>query len=135
MPPKSTPPARFQASLVPVLQKIRVVYIFWYSIFHVIQKPHRYTLAQKIDTLFIEIIEMLTSASFVKKTDKIIYLRTAIRKLDTLKILLNILWETRSIDTQKYELLSLPLDEIGRMLGGWLGQVEKQNSPAHAREK
>ncbi len=78
---------------------------------------------------------MLTSASFVKKTDKIIYLRTAIRKLDTLKILLNILWETRSIDTQKYELLSLPLDEIGRMLGGWLGQVEKQNSPAHAREK
>ena len=132
---KSTPPARFQASLVPVLQKIRTVYIFWYSVFHTIQKPHRYTLAPKIDTLFIEIIEMVASASFVKKTDKIIYLRTAIRKLDTLKILLNILWETRSLDNQKYELLSLPLDEIGRMLGGWLGQVEKQNSPADAGEK
>ena len=78
---------------------------------------------------------MVASASFVKKTDKIIYLRTAIRKLDTLKILLNILWETRSIDSQKYELLSLPLDEIGKMLGGWLGQVEKQNSPADAGEK
>ncbi len=78
---------------------------------------------------------MVASASFVKKIDKIIYLRTAIRKLDTLKILLNILWETRSIDNQKYELLSLPLDEIGRMLGGWLGQVEKQNSPTNAGEK
>jgi hypothetical protein len=114
---------------VPVLQKTRSVYLFWYGIFHIVPKPHRYTLAPKIDTLFIELIEMIASASFVKKQDKIIYLRTAIRKLDTLKILLNILWDSRSLDTKKYELLSTPLDEIGKMLGGWLGQVEKQNSP------
>jgi hypothetical protein len=106
------------------------VYLFWYSIFHVVPKPHRYTLAPKIDNLFIELIEMIVSASFVRKQDKIVYLRSAIRKLDTLKILLYILWETRSLDTKKYELLSVPLDEIGKMLGGWLGQVEKQNSPA-----
>ena len=111
------------------------MYLFWYSIFHVVQKPHRYTLAPKIDTLFIELIEMIASASFVKKTDKIIYLRTAIRKLDTLKILLHILWETRSLDTKKYELLSVPIDEIGKMLCGWLGQVEKQNSPKEPGEK
>ncbi len=127
---KSTPPDRFQANLVPVLQKTRTVYIFWYSIFHIVPKPHRYTLAPKIDTLFIELVEMIASASFVKKQDKIIYLRTAIRKLDTLKILLHILWDTRSLDTKKYEQLSVPLDEIGKMLGGWLGQVEKQNTPA-----
>jgi hypothetical protein len=128
-PAKSTPPEKFQASLVPVLQKTRTVYLFWYGIFHVVPKPHRYTLAPKIDSMFIELIEMIASASFVKKQDKIIYLRTAIRKLDTLKILLNILWDSRSLDTKKYELLSVPLDEIGKMLGGWLGQVEKQNSP------
>ncbi len=69
---------------------------------------------------------MTCSASFVKKLDKSVYLKTAIRKLDTLKIFLNILWETRSIDNKKYELLSIPLEEVGRMLGGWLGQVEKQ---------
>ncbi len=76
---------------------------------------------------------MTTSASFLPKQDKLPYLRTAIRKLDILKILLSILWETRSIDTTKYELLSVPLEEIGKMSGGWLGQVErqleKQNSP------
>ncbi len=78
---------------------------------------------------------MIASASFVKKQDKIIYLRTAIRKLDTLKILLSILWDSRSLDTKKYELLSTPLDEISKMLGGWLGQVEKQNSPEQTGEK
>lgn len=118
-----------QPSLVPVLQKIKSVYVFWYSIYHLVPKTHRYTLALKIDTLFIELIEMSASASFTQKQDKIPYLRTAIRKLDTLKILLLVLWETRSIDTKKYEQLSTPLDEVGKMLGGWLGQTEKQNSP------
>ncbi len=71
---------------------------------------------------------MCASASFVQKLDKVIYLKTAIRKLDTLKILLMVLWESKSIDNKKYEMLSIQLDEIGKMLGGWLGQVEKQNS-------
>ena len=97
--------------------------------YHTIPKTHRYTLALKIDSLYIDIIEMTTSASFIQRQDKLPYLRTAIRKLDTLKILLSILWETKSIDTKKYELLSAPLEEIGKMLGGWYGQVEKHNSP------
>ena len=104
------------------------MYVFWYDTYHLVPKVHRYTLALKIDTLFVELIEMSASASFVQRQDKIPYLRTAIRKLDTLKILLMILWETHSIDTKKYELLSVPLEEIGKMLGGWLGQTEK-NSP------
>jgi uncharacterized membrane protein YjdF len=116
-----------QGKLVPILGKIKSIYVFWYSIYHIVPKTHRYTLALKIDNLFIEIIEMCASASFVQKLDKVIYLRTAIRKLDTLKIMLMVLWETRSIDTKKYELLSVPLDEIGKMLGGWLGQTEKHN--------
>ena len=110
---------------MPILGKIKRIYIFWYSIYHTVSKTHRYTLALKIDNLFVEIIEMCASASFVQKVDKIIYLRTAIRKLDTLKIMLMVLWETRSIDTKKYELLSVPLEEVGKMLGGWLGQTEK----------
>lgn len=72
---------------------------------------------------------MTSSASFVKKENKIPYLRTAIRKLDTLKILLLILWETKSINDKKYELISITLDEIGRMLGGWLGNTEKTKTP------
>jgi hypothetical protein len=41
-----------------------------------------------------------------------------------------VLWETKSIDNKKYIALSLQLDEIGKMLGGWNGQLSKQNSPA-----
>jgi uncharacterized membrane protein YjdF len=124
-----------QGELVPILIKIKNIYTFWYSIYSIVPKTHRYTLALKIDNLFVELIEMTASASFVQKLDKIIYLKTAIRKLDTLKILLMVLWESKSIDNKKYELLSVPLDEIGKMLGGWIGQVEKQNSPDRNQER
>lgn len=46
-----------------------------------------------------------------------------------------ILWESKSLDNKKYIALSVKIDEIGRMLGGWNGQLTKQNSPAIAGEK
>jgi len=60
--------------------------------------------------------------------EKLPYVRLAIRKIDTLKIFLMILWETKSFDNKKYITLSSKLDEVGRMLGGWHGQLLKQNS-------
>lgn len=69
-------------------------------------------------------------ASFLSKDEKLPYIRLAIRKMDTLKVLLMVLWETKSLDNKKYIALSLQTDEIGKMLGGWSGQISKQNSPA-----
>ena len=72
---------------------------------------------------------MVASAAFSIKIEKIAYIKTAIRKLDALKILLMVLWESRGLDNKKYIALSEELHDIGRNLGGWLGQVVKQNSP------
>ncbi len=81
-----------------------------------------------MDVLFIEMIEAIASATFLSKNEKQPWVRLAIRKLDTLKVLLLILWETKSLDTKKYAALSIPLEEIGKMLGGWNGQLTRQNS-------
>jgi hypothetical protein len=86
----------------------------------------------KIDILFVEIIEATSSAAFLAKDEKAPWVRLAIRKTDTLKLLLLILWETKSLETKKYATLSEKLDEVGRMLGGWRGQLSKLN-PAHVR--
>ena len=81
-----------------------------------------------MDVLFIEMIEAIASTTFLSKNEKQPWVRLAIRKLDTLKVLLLILWETKSLDTKKYAALSIPLEEIGKMLGGWNGQLTRQNS-------
>jgi hypothetical protein len=114
---------------LPLLHNIKTVYLLWFTYYQELPKTHRYTLGGRIDALFIEIIEMTTVASFTPKAEKIPYVRTAIRKLDTAKILLLVLWESKSLDNKKYLALSEKLEEIGKMLGGWYGQLNKQNSP------
>ncbi len=74
-------------------------------------------------------MEAISSASFLQREDKLPWIRLASRKTDTLKVLLMVLWETKSLQDKKYVALSVQLDEIGKMLGGWNGQVLKQNSP------
>ena len=78
--------------------------------------------------MFIETIESVTTASFLPKEEKRPYVSLAIRKLDTAKILLMVLWETKALPTKQYAALSAPLDEIGKMLGGWQGQLAKNSS-------
>ena len=57
-------------------------------------------------------------------------IKTLINHQNTLKLFFLILWETKSLDNKKYLIISEKINEIGRMLGGWLGQITKQNSPA-----
>lgn len=125
MPPIVPPPR----ALLPVLQRIKTLYLLWYARYQEIPKTHRYSLGGKIDTLFIEIMESIAVASFLTKTEKQPYVRLAIRKVDTLKVLLMVLWETKSLDDKKYLALSVKIEDIGKMLGGWNGQLTKQNSP------
>jgi len=80
-------------------------------------------------------MEAISAAAFLSRGEKMPYVRLAIRKIDTLKLLLMVLWEAKSLDTKKYAAISEKMDEVGRMLGGWVGQLNKQNSPARTGEK
>ena len=120
----STPPP----PLLPLLAKAKSCYLVWITFYETLPKLHKYTLGQKIDTLFIEVIEAISIATFLSREEKQPWVRLAIRKTDTLKILLMVLWEAKSIDNKKYLVLSVKVEEIGKMLGGWSGQLAKQNS-------
>lgn len=114
------------AKLLPVLEKVKDTYKLWHDYHTLLPKIHRYSLGTKIDNLFIDIIESLAVATFLSKNEKLPFVRIGIRKLDTLAILLLILFETKSLDTKKYITLSEKTNEIGKMLGGWHGQLVKQ---------
>ena len=85
--------------------------------------------------MLVETIESISIATFLKHEEKQPYVKLAIRKTDTLKIFFMILWEIKSMNDKRYIFLSEKLNELGRMLGGWNGQLEKQNSLAKTREK
>jgi len=117
------PPPR---TILPVLDKLKNVYKLWNEYHQKIPKAQKYSLGNKIDSIFIEIIEMIAYAAFSSKPEKIPYVKVAIRKLDTLKILLHVLWEANGLDDKKYINLSELLHEIGKSIGGWFGQLNQQ---------
>ena len=120
---------------MPLLERIKSVYLLWHEYHSKLPKVHQYTVGAKVDTLFVEVMEMVSAAAFLPKTEKLPYLRIAIRKFDTIKLLLLILWESKSLDNKKYAALSEKADEIGKMLGGWQGQILKNSTPPERSEK
>lgn len=112
---------------LPIIQRFIQTYKFWDEFRDNFPKKSRYTLGAKIDQYFLEILELLFTASYLSKEQKLPYLQKASPKLDLLKFLLQISWELKSLDNKKYIILSEQLNEIGKMLGGWSRGL-KENS-------
>jgi hypothetical protein len=87
-------------------------------------KDARYTLGNKIDSLFLEVIENILKAGYSDKLEKLIFLKRGSVKLDLLKFFLQIAWEIKSLDDKKYIKISEKLNEVGKMIGGWIKSIK-----------
>lgn len=104
------------------------VYKTWYGYRDALPKKSRYTLGDKIDTRFIQVLELLYTASYQKPVEKIGTLERALAGIDTLKFLLRIAWELQALDNKKYTALSEDLQEVGRKTGGWRRGLQTKTS-------
>ena len=87
-------------------------------------KSKRYSLGQKVDELSLNIIELVITAGYLPREQKLPVLQKVSIKIDLLKILLRLAWETKCLDNNKYQQLVSQLLEIGKMLGGWIKTVK-----------
>lgn len=104
-------------------------YALWREIHNHFPKKSRHTLGRKIDGAFVEMFELIFTAGYLSKDKKLPFVQKAISKTDLLKFFLRVAWEVNDIGEKKYVALSEPLDEIGRMLGGWARNVESRTQP------
>lgn len=116
----------FSQTNLPILQKIIEAYKLWHHLLPHIPRLTRYSLGEKINDLFIELSELVLTASYAAKDQKSPVIQRASVRLDTLKFFLQIGWELKAIDNKKFAELSQPLGEIGKMLGGWQKQAVTQ---------
>lgn len=73
-----------------------------------------------------EILELVFTAGYLPKDKKLPFVQKAMGRTDLLKFLLRIAWEVKDMDVKKYTALSEPLDDVGRMLAGWMRNVESR---------
>ena len=117
-----------QAKLVPVVIKLKNTYGLWQKYLVDFPNSSKYTLGSKIDDVFINAIEFTFLASYANVKEKLPIIDRSISRVDLVKLLLLLAWETKNISTNKYAELSISLDDIGKMLGGWRKQVEQKTS-------
>jgi len=87
-------------------------------------KKDKYTLGEKIQKTTLELMESLITASFVNKINKSAHLDDAAAKLDLLKLLIRLANDLNAIPSNKYIFLEGKLQEVGRMLGGWIKSLK-----------
>jgi hypothetical protein len=98
----------------------------WHFYFQHFAKISRYSLGIKIDNAFLELIELAYFAVYSPKTNELLIIVEQLsKKLDSLKLFLRIAWEIKLLDNKKYSALSIPLAEIGKIIGGWKKQIVK----------
>lgn len=109
---------------IPIIQKIYDFYKELYLEVEKMPKKDKYTLGEKLEKTTIDLLELLIAASYNQKNQKLIYLDRANVKLDLLKILVRLAQDIKTIPTKKYLHLEELLQEIGRMLGGWIRSLK-----------
>lgn len=74
--------------------------------------------------LFVDLLENLIHARYEERRSKIEYVIAANTKLDLLKFFIQISWEIGVLEHKQFAAISILLDEIGRMIGGWQKQLQ-----------
>ena len=83
-------------------------------------KSARFSLAVRIENNLLEMLRAVMAANRLR--DKAAMLEQADRHLEHARILMRMSKDLRYLNISSYEHAALSMDEIGRMLGGWLKQ-------------
>jgi len=105
---------------IPLFTKTYRLYSNLYKVCRKMPKPDRYNLGSKLENCCLSMLESLIIAEKSDKADKVLCLKMAITKTELLKVFLRLSNEQKTITLKEYLLLQESLQEIGKMLGGWL---------------
>ena len=80
----------------------------------------RFTFTDRLTNLALLLVEDLVEARYTK--NKAVVLRRANMNLEKMRVLLRICYECRFLSRKSYEHASFSVNEVGKMLGGWIKQ-------------
>ena len=109
---------------IPIFNRAYELYKTFYSYRSTITRQDRYTIWQRGETIILDIVENILLASQLPKLDKLPILQKVSLKVNVLRVFIRLSKDIKMIDIKKYTILQELLDEIGKMLGGWIKFVK-----------
>jgi len=108
---------------IPIFKKSYELYKIIYSYRPTIPKQDRYTLWLRCENISLDILENILLAIQTSKQEKNITLNQISLKLNFLRFFLRLSKDIKILDIKKYIFTEQIIDEIGRMLGGWIKSI------------
>lgn len=111
---------------IPIFKKSYELYKEFYKLRLTVPKQDRYVLWQKCESTLITVLEGILLASQQSKIEKLPTLEKTSVKLNFLKICVRLMKDVKAISPKTYIVLEANLDEIGKMLGGWIKSTKER---------
>lgn len=109
---------------IPIFKKTYELYAEFYGWRKSIPKQDRFAIWQKCENFALEILEYIIEASHLSKAEKLPALQKANVKIDLLRVFLRLCKDTKVLNMKQYIQAEQNLDEIGKMLGGWIKSTQ-----------
>jgi hypothetical protein len=105
---------------IPIFKNTYELYKTFYAWRNLVPKQDRYGVWQRCEDLVLDLLEALLKASQLPRPEKVPVLEKASFELNMLRVFVRLTKDIKAIDNKKYITLESSIDEIGRMLGGWI---------------
>lgn len=108
----------------PILKKTVDLYKEFYQYLKLFPKKDQYMLGKRCEEHILSFMTSILMAVGLQKSQKLKILEEASGRFDVLKVLLRMARELKMLDNKKYLSLGEKIQEIGRMLGGWMKSLQ-----------
>ena len=105
----------------PVVTKAYNLTLWYIKKISSLPKNHRFTLGEKIQNTLLDLLMHLSDAIYSK--DKVKLLLQANKEIEKLRLLSKLLKDLTIISTDNFRFATNSLNEIGRMIGGWIKEI------------
>ena len=106
----------------PVISKVYDLILWLLNRIAKFPRSHRFVLGDRMENIALEVLELLIEAAYTR--DKAAPLKRANIQLEKLRYLIRIAKDLGFLSPRQYQFVSGQMDEVGRMVGGWLRQQE-----------
>lgn len=104
--------------ITPVVEKHYKLILWMLAKISKFPKDQRFLLADRIERILLDILEMLIEAVYSKQKREILIKVNL--KLDVLRFMMRIAKDMRYVNLKGYDFFCQSALEIGRMVGGWI---------------
>jgi hypothetical protein len=113
--------------LTGILLNLLEAYVFWQTNSKHIPKMLRHSMGVRIDCLFAEMSELISTAMFAPLDKRLALVDKTNTKNDVLKFMLYALFELDGLKEEFFDEISLKMEEIGKRLYGWKMKIQSES--------